>query len=342
VEKIKQALLPAEDSLVAGDARTATTILFGIVESPRFQDWNDTPEYQNAEFMLARALGRGGAHGSARHYLMRVLARGPRAPYFAAAYRTMVDVALESRDEPGVLAALEGLKLAETLPRDSDNELGYLRGKVAYERKELAAAENAFVRVDRRSRFYAASLYFRGLIRAKKGDWRLARDAFCEIVEQPDKDRFTFYIDDRYFPLKDLTYLALGRISHEQGRYDEAYYFFFQVPEDSQKLPEALFEAAWSMFQKGEWEASRALLDQFDRLFPHSALAPEAAVLRANLDLKTCAFDRARTELAAFVKAYLPVKQELDRVLADATRKRALYGRLLGQEKAPGLDGRIL
>src|SRR5207245_1737972 len=170
-----------------------------------------------------------------------------------------------------------------------DNELAYLRGKVAYEHKDLPRAETAFASIDRRSRFYAASLYFRGLIRARRGDWRLAKDAFCEIVEQPDKDKFSFFIDERYFPLKDLAYLALGRISHEQGKYDEAYYFYFQVPEDSEKLPDALFEAAWSMFQKGEWEASRALLDQFDRLFPHSALQPESAVLRANLDLKTCA-----------------------------------------------------
>src|SRR5206468_1824955 len=82
----------------------------------------------------------------------------------------------------------------------------------------------------------------------------------------PDKDRFSFFIDQRYFPIKDLAYLALGRISHEQAHYDEAYYFYFQVPDDSEKLSDALFEAAWSMFQKGEWEAARALLDQFGRL----------------------------------------------------------------------------
>src|SRR5579885_3380065 len=156
---------------------------------------------------------------------MRILARGPKPPYFAAAYRTLVDVALETRDHAGILAQIESLKLNEPISRDSENELAYLKGKAAYDKKDFTAAENSFAAIERTSRFYAASLYFRGLIRARKGDWRLARDAFCEIVEQPDKDRFSFYIDDRYFALKDLAYLALGRIAHEKGNYDEAYYF---------------------------------------------------------------------------------------------------------------------
>jgi tetratricopeptide (TPR) repeat protein len=342
VEKIKIALGQAEDALVGGDPRGATTILFGIVESPRFQDWSDTPEFQNAEYLLGRSLARGGAYGSARSYLLRALTRGPKGPYFAASYRQLVDVALETRDHAGILAQIDALKINERLPRDSENEHLYLQGKVAYDKKEWAGAEAAFGSIERTSRFYAASLYFRGLIRARKGDWRLARDAFCEIVEQPDKDKFAFYIDDRYFALKDLAYLALGRIAHEKGNYDEAYYFYFQVPDDSERLPDALFEAAWSMFQRGEWEASRTLLDQFDRLFPHSALAPDAMVLRANLDLKSCGFDHARALLEKFVKEYLPVSQELDRALADVGRRRALYGRLLGREKAPGMEGRIL
>src|SRR5690349_4747065 len=182
VEKIKLALAAAEDSLVARDPRTATTVLYGVVESPRFADFGDTPEFQNAETMLGRALARGGAVGSARVYLGRVLARGPRSPYFLAAYRAMIDVALESRDEKGVLGALEALPSKEPLPREADYELSYLRGKVAYERKDLSAADSAFAAVDRRSRFYAASLYFRGLVRARRGEWKLARDAFCEIV----------------------------------------------------------------------------------------------------------------------------------------------------------------
>src|SRR5262249_21538119 len=129
---------------------------------------------------------------------------------------------------------------------------------------------------------------------------------------------------------------------HEQGHYDEAYYFYFQVPQDSERLPDALFEAAWSMFQKGEYQASRVLLGELDRLVPRSALVPEAIVLRANLDLRSCAFERARAGLAAFVRDYQPVLTEIERALGDPARRRGLYARLAGREQAPGIDGRIL
>ena len=110
-------------------------------------------------------------------------------------------------------------------------EHAYLAGKVAYEAGETAHAEALFSGVDRQSRFYAAALYFRGLIQARQNHFASARRNLCEIVEQADQDRFTFFIDGRYFAVKDLAYLALGRIAHEQGKYDDAYYFYFRVPD---------------------------------------------------------------------------------------------------------------
>ena len=106
-----------------------------------------------------------------------------------------------------------------------------------------------------------------------------------------DQDRFTFFIDGRYYGIKDLAYLALGRIAHEQEKYDDAYYFYFRVPEDSERLPDALFEASWSMFQAGEFEAANAFLEEFDRSFGKTPLAPDVLLLHAMIDLKSCRFD---------------------------------------------------
>src|SRR5262249_22072668 len=154
------------------------------VESPRFKDWDDTPEYQNAEFLLARALLRGGAVLSAERYLTRLLARGPKQPYFVAAHRALGDAAPQSKDTPRILRGIEQVRLKEPLPRDAEHERAYLRGKVAYGKGDLDAAERAFASVGRQSRLYAGALYFRGLIRARKRDFQMAGDAWCEIVDQ--------------------------------------------------------------------------------------------------------------------------------------------------------------
>jgi tetratricopeptide (TPR) repeat protein len=340
VETIRAALVAAETDLVTGNAEIATTRLFRIVEAPRFADLAYAPEYANAELTLGRALVRAGAYASAERYLLRVLAHGPKSPFFAPAYRAMVDVALETREQAAVLAMLNDAEAslqkgpnAGELPRDSRAEHAYLAGKVAYEAGDLGAAEAQFANVDRQSRFFAAALYFRGLAHARKGHYAAARASLCEIVEQVDQSRFTFFIDGRYYAIKDLAYLALGRIAHEQGKYDDAYYFYFRVPEDSERLPEALFEASWSMFQKQEYEAAGAFLEQFDRSFPKSPLAPDVLLLHAMIDLKSCQFDRVRNELEELVRIYRPVEAEVAALLKDPGRRRVLYKRLLSKQQ---------
>ena len=333
LEGLRQALVNAEQDLVTGNVQTATTNLFALVESDAFAKFKDDPEYQNAELTLGRALVKGGAYGAAEQYLGRVLKRGPQGPFFAAAYRAMVDVALETREEAATLARLDALCAGQQLPRDSGNERAYLAGKVAYTQGQFAAAARAFSDVDRQSRFFASALYFRGLIDARSQHYASARRNLCEIVEQADNDRFTFFVDGRYWAIKDLAYLALGRIAHEQGKYDDAYYFYFRVPEDSERLPDALFEAAWSMFQKGEYEPAKAFIEEFDHAFPGSPLGPDVLLLHAMIDLKSCRFDEVRRVLDVFVQRYAPVEAEVARLIAEPGRRQTLYRRLLSRQE---------
>ncbi len=333
-ESLKATVQEAEDLLVRGDARAATTRLFALVESPRYQTWKDTPTFQDAEFLLGRSLLRGGAIRSAERYLLRVLAHGTDGPYFVPAHRSLVDLALETRAY-GRMAGL--LSARPQLPPDSASELAYLRGRAAYGSKDLEAATTHFDAVDRKSRLYPAAAYFRGLVAARRRRFEDARKAFCEIADQ--KDKLAFNVDQRYFAIKDLAHLALGRIAHEQDRYDEAYYFYFSIPDESEHLAEALFEAAHSMYQKGENDAARAFVDQFERLFPSSPLRAEVAILRANLDLKSCAFDRSRAAVAAVVGTYQPIVDGLAVLRKDQARRNALVDRLLDPAATLGPSG---
>jgi len=333
---LKGVLRRAEERLVRGDARAATTLLYGVVESPRYLPWKDSPSYQDAEFLLGRALGRGGAHLSAERYLGRVVARGAQGPYFVPAFRGLVDLALETRAYRRMVEVLA--PPGATLPPDSASEVAYLRGRVAYDERDLAGAATQFGLVERRSRLYPAAAYFRGLVAARQRQWGVARGAFCEIVDQHDKGKVAFAVDGRYFGLKELAQLALGRIAHEQGGYDEAYYFYFSVPEESEYLAEALYEASWSMYQKGELDAARAFIDEFDRLFPRSPLRAEVAILRAHLDLRSCAFDRARSGAGDIVQLYAPMLERVAQARKDPARAGALLERLLQPGLGPTSD----
>ena len=92
-------------------------------------------------------------------------------------------------------------------------------------------------------------------------------------------------------------------------------------PSDSDRLPDALFEASWSMFQKGEYEAARAFLEEFDHNFPGSPLAPDVMLLHAMIDLKSCQFDTVRATLDKFVQVYGPIEVQVAALLKDPGKR---------------------
>jgi len=99
LDRLREELAAAEDDLVTGNAEIASVRLYKIVESQRYAQFEYAPDYATAELTLARALIRAGGTKSAERYLLRVLARGSKAPQFAPAYRALVDIALETKEE---------------------------------------------------------------------------------------------------------------------------------------------------------------------------------------------------------------------------------------------------
>lgn len=334
-------LAVAEQLLRDGAAIDAAVALATIVDSPRYTDFSDLVEYQNAEYYLGVALHAAGAEGAALTAIERVLRRGPDAPYWGPAHRRAVDVAIETRDFAGVLARLEAITSATPIPPSAAGERAYLRGRAAYLTGDLVAAEGALATISKKSRLYSSALYLRGVIRARKGQWRDAAAAMCEIAATPDDDKFTFVVDERYFTIKDLARLGLGRLAHERGEYDDAYYHYFQIPSDSQHLPDALFEASWSMYQKRELATARDLLVELARTFPDHPQWPEAGLLAGYVELADCKFDDARAHYEALIAALTPVVAELDRLRHDPAARGALFGRAIARWQALAATGTV-
>jgi tetratricopeptide (TPR) repeat protein len=320
----------ADRDLVAGNPTLAAARLYGIVEGPRYQDFAETEDFQDAEYRLGLALHRGGGSASARHYLAKSLARGAKAPYYHAALRAYADVCLEGRILKECVAELDRLGA-----QDVGEEIAYLRGREAYESNRFDEAEGDLKRVSPKSRFYSSALYLRGVMRVKKRDLKGAQDAFCAIADVKDGDTIRFYIDGRYYALRDLARLGLGRVAHEQGRYDDAFYHYFLIPQDSPRLGEALFEAAWSSLQRKEHDLGARLAEEFLKLYPRSPKAAEARLLFATLQVKTCRFLDAEKGFSEFITRHEPLIAAIDRALADPGTRQSLGQKLLAREANP-------
>ena len=311
VEAIRAALVDAENDLVTGNAEVATARLFRIVEAERFAKLAVRARVrQRRAHARARARARGrlrvgralpAARARARPEVALLRARLPRHGRHRARDARAGGAARDARSGG---ASLEGATCRATRAPSTSTS----RARSPTRQNDLPGAEAHFANVDRQSRFFAAALYFRGLAHARKGHFAAARASLCEIVEQADQDRFTFFIDGRYYAIKDLAYLALGRIAHEQGKYDDSYYFYFRVPEDSDRLPDALFEASWSMFQKQEYEAARRLPRPVRPLVPQvAARARRAAAARHDRSEVVPVRSRA-AELEELVRVYEPIE----------------------------------
>lgn len=326
---LRAELSTAEGLLRAGAALEAAVALFAIVESPRYAAFGDFVELQNAEYDLALALLKSGSYGAALTALERVLGRGPSALYWGPAHRRAVDLALETREHAGVLARLEASASQDPIPVSAAGERAYLRGRIAYDAGKLDEADAALQTITKKSRLYSSSMYLRGVIAARQGKYRNSAAAMCEIAGTPDDDKFSFVVDERYFTIKDLARLGLGRLAHEQSEFDDAYYHYFQIPEDSTYLSEALFEAAWSMYQKRELATARDLVAEMLRSFPTAPMWPEASLLAGYVELADCKFDDSQAWYDKLVVKLDPIVAEMDRVRKDPAARRRLVASAL-------------
>ena len=296
--------------------------LYEVVESPRFADFSELSEVRAAEFMLASAMQRLDALTTAFHYLERIIARGSSDSYFGPAFRRAVDVALQAGDP--ALAVQRLSPYEKDLTEDAQNELRYVRGRAHYDRGEAAEAIALLSKITKRSRFYANARYLQGVLAARGKDYEKAEAEFCAIAGSDDDNRYNFYVDDRYFKVKDLARLALGRVAHEQGRGDDAFYYYFQVPQDSPQLSAAMFEAAYAMYEAQDHDTALDLLDQLQARFPDSPFSDESWILRGYVALARCDFERADRLFQRFIEHFRPVVGEARRVLQNPVRQRAL------------------
>jgi len=339
VERMRALVQQAEAAYFAQRWDDASLLLYEVVESPRFADFADLEEFRGASYMLAGALTEMGALRSASRYLERILTAGPEDPYFGPAVRRFVDVALRSGEVAAAATALEDHIAGVDASPDAQNELRYLQGRAAYDADSLPAAEAAFAQITRRSRFYANAHYLRGVIATRRDDLTTAEAQFCSIATTDDTAHYTFYVDDRYFAIKDLAWLALGRVAHEGRRADDAFYYYFQIPNDSTRVSAALFEAAWSMYEGDDQDTALDLLDQLSSRFPSSPFVDEAGLLRAYVHLGRCEFEVASEHFDRYEARFRPMLEEIDRVLASPARQARLEDDLLNAERRAQVPG---
>jgi hypothetical protein len=322
-QRLREELGAIEGKLESGRRDEAIGDLVYLVESARFAPFARSEEGRAATYLLGDALGRAGAHQPARGYLVKLLEGSPNDTWYRRAVSSLVDFGLETGRAASFLADLA--RVPPTAPAELAGDIAYLRGRTYELAGDRARALIEYRRVSERSRFWAQANYLSGLIEVERGNLKQGENLFCRVADPKRTPRQApLFGGSDFFRVRDLARLGLGRVAHEAYRFDDARYYYYLVPRDSEHLPEALYESSTTRYEAKDYGGARELMDELAALKVHHPYEDEAWVLDAYIDLATCDFGRADAKLREFVRRYEPVRNAARRLATDPSGVRRL------------------
>ncbi|HEY3494242.1 MAG TPA: hypothetical protein VGK73_06135 [Polyangiaceae bacterium] len=322
-QRLRDELAVIEDKLVVGRRDEAIGDLVYIIESPRFTPFAKSPEGRSARFMLGDALGKAGAHDLARAYLVGLLEGDPSETWYRQSVHSLIDCALES-ERPRTF--LNDLKAVPPSAGDEiQGDIAYLGGRTAELEGKPTEALAAYSQVKERSRFWAQATYLSGVIEVERKNYKVGEAHFCRVADPKlTPKRAALFGGGDYFRVRDLARLGLGRVAHEQYRFDDARYYYYLVPQDSERLPEALYETSTTRYEAKDYEGARESMDDLRRGPENHPYEDEAWILDSYIDLAMCRFPQADRKLSEFLKRYEPVRDAARKLAKDEDAMRKL------------------
>lgn len=336
-DEAEDRLARAELLLGAGRPADAALALDVLLSDVSGTDALSRGERSRARLLLGDALGQIGAIASARRELLAVIGEGKGNPNdaseearnrrFAAALARYVELGVGTTDPDEALEVLESTSLAGRnfaqldLDPGEAGELAYLRAHALLAADATDRAEVELATISAVSRHHADAQYLRGLIATRAGEFDAAEGHFC--AARGDDEQLVSTARGRRSSLADLAHLALGRLAHAGERADDAYYYYFQVPADSARMGEALFESAFAMYEASEYAVAEDLLRELRLRFRGNSFRIEAELLSGYLALGRCEFGLASDRFVRFERRYTPVRELIDRLLGDEALRAA-------------------
>jgi hypothetical protein len=308
-DEVREKVAEGQEALAAGRIGDVIASMTTLVESPRFSLVMKEPEGRAAYRLLGEAHAMGGAHAVARHYLRKAASGPPKEATTRAAARRLTDLALEDENYEQGISDLAPIVKANEGAQELRGELDYLVGRLAESTGDAEGAKAAYAKIVPLSRFWSSATYRRGVLEVDDKKYVEAEKLFCQVADPKRQDNSApVFADDRFFAVRDLARLALGRLAHEGGRHDDARYYYYLVPQDSRRLAESLYESATSRYEATDYDGARELLDELMTLGEGHVYDDESHVLDVYVDIAQCRFDNASKKLDAFLGTYVAVR----------------------------------
>jgi tetratricopeptide (TPR) repeat protein len=290
-----------------GKYQRAAIGFYQVEETARIED-----NRFKAEYHLAQSLNKLGLGFGAFYHYGQIIKAGPAHPHHDEAVEGAVAVTEQYHDEvmgPTLLGKAYNDRFAR-LPPEVLTRINYYVALLAYRAGKYDEAEQVLRGVPPGSAVYPQAQYLGGLMLQRK-DPEQAVNVFRSILGMEGPNHRDLG------NLKELTHLALGRTLYALRRYGEARDSYGVLPRFSRHWDEALFEGAYADLLADDPGSALGKLHSLHS--PHLAdeFAPESLNLTAIIYHQRCLYPQAREVIAEFNREYVPMKDEVKRILGS-------------------------
>src|SRR6267142_159809 len=260
-----------------------------------------------AELYEAQSLERLGLPFSAFLQYARIVQQGPAHPYWLKAMEGAAREAGELHDD--VLAPHFFEKAwneqVSALPKEPQARVNASLALLAYRAGRYDAAAGFAARVPADTQSWPEARYVAGLL-AQRAEPARAVPIFTELAAMQNASR----------ELRELAMLALGRTLYGLRRYAEAGAAYARLPRFSRHWDEALFEGAYADLRNGDPGGALGRLHSLRSPHLSDEFAPESLSLTAIIFHQRCLYPEVRAALAQFDREYLPMRDQVKKLLA--------------------------
>lgn len=211
--------------------------------------------------------------------------------------------------------------------RDLYWQLNYMLGRYKYRNRQYEDAIRLFQKVDRRSDNYVAGQFFTGVSFVQKRQSIPAVRSFQRIEKALEEGVKGIEDEQR---MLDLSYLSMARTYYSASirldaetniptidgqKLSAAVKYWNKIDVTSEYWLDALFEESWAYFMAGDYPRALGNIHTIQSPYFPNSFYPEADILKAVIYFANCNYDAATIVVARFNKHYVPIRDELKKLL---------------------------
>jgi hypothetical protein len=212
--------------------------------------------------------------------------------------------------------------------KDLYYQLNYLLGRYKYRNRQFEEAIRLFNKVEDSSQYYIQAQFFAGTSYVQLKKSVPAVQAFQRIETAARSSVEGIEDEDR---IRDLAFLSMARTYYSASiqldretnaptvnaqKLSAAVKNWNQIEPSSEYWLQALFEESWAYFMAGQYPKALGNIHTLQSPYFPGAFYPEGEILKAVIYFSNCNYEAATTVVARFNKHYVPIQEELQKVLA--------------------------